>query len=297
MESPIHFNPFSPSANSRTNSAGVHHSKRHFSATSPVSRAGKRKRSTDDVDMECAPHAHTTTFSPSNKKTRNLPVGRPLPLPRLLDSLDREGMRDLLKHLCERQPGLSSEVAKQLPRPGVQAALQSLQQLERHIQLAFPFGGDIKGEYAYNRVSPAITQLLEALADYVPSFLPPYEPHALDALAFLDGATGIIARLPEWHNINHMLSKRQAFEEMNGAWTVAFAEAAKRGGGVAALGYLEKLREWNTLSGGLLGEAVSAATQALEWTVGMAPAQQQPMQTWSPHGTYAAAGFGFGMPC
>lgn len=205
------------------------------------------------------------TYSPCSKRTRNLPTGRPLPLTRLLDDLDKSGLQGLIKNLCERHPGLSNEIYKHAPKPTVSQALSTLACLERNLQTAFPFGGDVKGEYAYNRVLPSIKELLSALMDYVPHFLPPNEEHALETLSFLDGATALISRLPDWNNPNHSLAKREAFEEMNGAWIQGFRESSKKGAGVGAAQYLEKLRNWNQISDGVLDSALQAAVEELGW--------------------------------
>lgn len=215
--------------------------------------------------LDTQPSIAQASSPTSHKRTRNLPVGRPLPLPRLLDGLDKQGLQELLKNLCERHPGLTNEVYKHAPKPSVAKALSALASLERNVQTAYPFGGEVKGEYAYNRVLPHIKELLNALMDYVPHFLPPNEEHALDTLAFLDGATMLISRLPDWNNPNHTLAKRDAFEEINGAWIQGIREACKKGAGVGAAPYLDRLRSWNETSGGLLTNAVNVATEQLVW--------------------------------
>lgn len=230
---------------------------------------GKRKRSPDDFDMESStPDVQQSKLSSSpvsNKKIRSLPVGRPLPLSRLLEDLDKSGLQELIKNLCERHPGLNNEIYKHAPKPSVSRALATLSTLERNVQTAFPFGGETKGEYAYNRVLPHIKELLNALMDYVPQFLPPVEEHALETLAFVDGATSIISRLPDWNNPNHALTKREAFEEINGAWIQGFKEASKRGAGLGAASFLDRLRRWNESSGGMLDSATQSAAEELGW--------------------------------
>lgn len=216
--------------------------------------------------MESPGHNSQSLQTPIVKRIRNLPTGRPLPLARLLHDLDKSGLQELVKSLCERHPGLSNEVYKHAPKPSVSQALSTLSQLERNVQTSFPFGGDVRGEYAYNRVLPSIKDLLCALMDYVPHFLPPNEEHALETLQFLDGATGIISRLPDWTNANHSLAKREAYEEMNGAWIQGFREAGKKGAGVGAMPYLQKLRHWNEISDGALESVIDAANEDLGWS-------------------------------
>lgn len=204
---------------------------------------------------------HTLNDNPSTlqygaKRVRNLPSGRPLPLSRLLNDLDKQGLQALLKTLCERHPGLSLEVYQHAPKPTVASALGLMTALQNKVQASFPFGGDSKGEYAYNRVLPHIRDLLEALMDYTPHFLPPNEAFLASTMAFLEGATTIISRLPDWHNPNHALLKREAFEEINGAWITAFREANRRNQ-LGLFQYQEKLRRFNELSGDLLEGALS----------------------------------------
>lgn len=230
--------------------------------------AGKRKRTPEDIDMESSNSNFDSTSghsidSLSTKRIRNLPIGRPLPMSRLLDSLSKDALQEVLKNLCQRHPGLSSEVYKYCAKPTVHQAMGLLSALERKLQDSFPFGGDAKGEYAYNRVLPSIKELLGALLDYTPHFLPPNEAHLSDTMEFLDGATAVISRLPDWNNINHSLLKREAYEEINGAWSTAFKEAVRRGNFGASV-YRQKLKHWNDVSNNQLSGALLLSERSID---------------------------------
>ena len=223
--------------------------------------------------------------SPSNSPStapRSLPVqrqmkrpksgltGRPLALPRLLETLDADSLREILKIICEHHPSIGSEVVTTAPRPSVSSALDVLKKYESVLQTSFPFGGNSTSDYAYNRVRQSLLALLDALSDFTPHFLPPNETQATQSLNFLEGATDIIHRLPNWDNFQNNLHKQTAYEEMSKAWAIVFREAAKRAGGIQLQygGWDQKLAKHNQQANGKLQEAVTELNTILRWTGG-----------------------------
>ena len=112
--------------------------------------------------------------------------------------------------------------------------------------------------------------LLEALNDFTPHFLPPNETQATQSLSFLDGATNILHRLPNWDGFQNNLHKQDAYEEMSKAWALVLREAAKRAGGIQLQygGWDQKLRQHNQQSGGKLQDAVDELSNVLSWMGG-----------------------------
>jgi len=119
--------------------------------------------------------------------------------------------------------------------------------------------------------------LLDALADFTPHFLPPNETQATQSLTFLDAATDMIHRLPNWNSFQNNLHKQNAYEEISGAWALAIREAAKRAGGMQLQygGWDQKLAKHNQQANGRLQEAVSELSANIGWMGGQAQAQQQ----------------------
>jgi len=148
--------------------------------------------------------------------------------------------------------------------------LHVLKSYESTLDSSFPLGNDRTSDYAYNRVRTPLSNLLDALEDYVPHFLPPHEGQVSNSLAFLDGATEIIHRLPDWTSFQHNLQKQSAYEEISRAWAVVIREAAKRGGGMALVygGCEAKVGRHDEVSGGRLGEAVGALREGVGWLGG-----------------------------
>ena len=235
-----------------------------------VSHSRKRKADDDEPSpeeaMSSSPSNSPSQFTRSlpagirlsNKRARSGPAGRPLGLPRLLETLDAQELRQVLQNMCTRHPDLVPELENTAPRPSVSSALTVLKKYEQDLSSAFPFGGDPASDYAYNRIKQPLMSLLDALADFTPHFLPPNETQPNQSLQFLDGTTEIVHRLPEWHSYQNQLHKQNAYEEIAGAWSFAIRESAKRAGGMQLVygGWDQKIKEHNVRSGGRLQEAV-----------------------------------------
>lgn len=229
----------------------------------------KRKASDDDIDerMSASPSASPSVTtrqlfpaSRSSKRSRTaVSTGRPLDLPRLLETLSPDEMRNLLQNICDQNPAIAHEVVTKAPRPSVESTLAVLQKYETAFKQSFPFGNRPSSDYTYNRVRQPMLQLIEALKDFTPHFLPPNEPQPTLSLQYLDAVTHIIHRLPNWDTFQHNHAKHEAYDELAQAWALAIREGAKRGGGfhLHSAGWDQKLLKHNDESGGRLQDAVN----------------------------------------
>lgn len=245
--------------------------------------SGSRKRKADDENSS-SDYDTRMSASPTNspalpakplatrqiKRARPNLSGRPLALGRLLETLDSDALRSVLRTLCDRHPELGQEVVQAAPQPNAASALQVLNNYESTLQSSFPFGGNPSSDYAYNRVRSHVIHLLEALNDFTPHFLPPNETHPSTSLEYLDGVTNIIHRLPRWDTPHYNLEKEAAYEEIAKAWTLVIREASKRGGGIQLQHgeWDQKLAKHNQSSGGKLQEAVNELRASLCWLAG-----------------------------
>lgn len=204
------------------------------------------------------------------KKARNTVVGRPLTLSRLLETLDVDQLRGVLKNICEQNPSIGTAVVKSAPRPTVGSALSVLKRYEDALRDAFPFGPNQSSDYSYNRVRPQLSALLDALSDFTPHFLPPNETQLAPSLKFLDEATEMLHRLPTWESFQNNIVKQNAYEEMAKAWAVVLKEGSKKAGGIHLQyeGWDKKLEKHNENSGGKLQAAINELQSILGWTAG-----------------------------
>jgi len=233
---------------------------------------------------------HTLTAS-SRKRVRPNLVGRSLSVDRLLETLDTDALRSVLRSLCDRHPAIRDEVVQLSPRPSIASTLQVLREYHNRLMAAFPLDPNPRSDYSYDRVRPQWQDLLNALTDFTPHFLPPNEQQSSTSLEYLHGVTQIIHDLPEWDNTQYNIAKQNAYEEISKAWASVIREASKRGGGIQLQygGWEEKLRAHNEKSGGLMQEAYDELVAALGWLRPTNPSpQQQSIRQQLFSGTYGA---------
>lgn len=254
------------------------------SSPSPNTMSARKRKAEDDTDERMSASPQSSPSMPSRalpqspaahrtpKRMRTNMTGHPLALPRLLETLGPEDMRGLLRSICERHPEIGAEVVSTAPRPSVASALGVLGNYESALRASFPFGGKSSSDYSYNRVRQALVELLDALKDYTPHFLPPNETQTATSLGYLDGATDVIHRLPNWDSYQHNRHKQEAYEEIAKAWALVIRETAKRAGGMQLLygGWDQKLAKHNEISGGKMQEAVDELRANLGWMGGEA---------------------------
>ncbi|KAH9876223.1 Tethering factor for nuclear proteasome sts1 [Plenodomus biglobosus] len=265
---------------------------RNILSPQPAMSGRKRKAEDDgnsgeDDRMSASPSASPAALPRplprGMKRMRTNLSGRPLSLPRLLETLSADEMRSLLQSICQRHPDIGNEVVTTAPRPSIQSTLEVLGKYESSFQAAFPFGGKPSSDYAYNRVRQQLVELLDSLKDFTPHFLPPNEQQPATSLEFLHGATQFIHRLPNWDTYQHNRHKEEAYEEMAKAWASVIREAAKKAGGIQLQygGWDQKIAKHNELSSGKMQEAVRELRGGLGWmgteTTNTAPAPADAM--------------------
>lgn len=206
---------------------------------------------------------------PSKKVRSNELAGRPLTLPRLLETLDVTQLRTVLQTICERQPDIGEEVVKSAPRPTPECALQVLKEYQDKLQNAFPYGGSTS-DYTYYRVKQPLLALIDALTDFTPQYLPPIETSANVSLQFLDGATKIVHDLPNFESQSHQHHKVNTYDEISKAWALVINEASKKGAGFVlhSEGWDQTLAKHNQQSGGRLRAAIESMAANVGWVGG-----------------------------
>uniref|UniRef100_A0A8H7NGA1 Tethering factor for nuclear proteasome STS1 n=1 Tax=Bionectria ochroleuca TaxID=29856 RepID=A0A8H7NGA1_BIOOC len=141
--------------------------------------ATRKRKADEDGDESMAstsPAISARTLSRPSKKFRSHEViGRPLSLPRLLETLDTAQLRTVLERICERHPEIGQEVTSGAPRPTVNSAVTVLDDYRRKLKESVPYG-ESSPEYTYYRVKDSLVALLDALSDFTPQFLPPMKP-------------------------------------------------------------------------------------------------------------------------
>lgn len=240
--------------------------------------SGRKRKASEEPDNDRMSTSPTNSPSVPNralpsssthrsiKRTRtHTSVGRPLPLPRLLQTLSADELRNLVQNICDERPDIRHEIVTKAPRPSVDSTLSVLAKYEQDFRESFPLGNRTTSDYAYNRVRQHLLQLIEALRDFTPYYLPPQETQTALSLTYLDTVTNMIHRLPDWDTYQHQRHKNEAYDEIGRAWALVLREAAKTAGGFRLQfgGWDQKLVEHNGKSGGRMEEAVNELKGAL----------------------------------
>ncbi|CAN6636539.1 hypothetical protein TRVA0_016S00122 [Trichomonascus vanleenenianus] len=224
------------------------------------------------VASPATPRQHKIFAVPKVSKrvrTHN-PGGRNLPILRVVETLDRRGLQNLIEAICQSHPHLADEISSLAPRVTVTSALENLKKHLESVFAALPYKGDQRNDYAYLRVRPHIEEFLSALGDYTSHFLPPNELQASNTLAFLDGATALLNKLPVWTSALNNQPTNRAYDGISAAWETAITEASKRanGLGLAHGGWESKLYKHNDASGNRLAGPLSCINEELAWLKG-----------------------------
>lgn len=247
--------------------------------------SGRKRKADEELDnerMSTSPspsvqHRGLPSAHPQRtiKRTRtHTSAGRPLPLPRLLQTLSADELRNLVQNICNERSDIREAIVTKAPRPSVESTLTVLAKYEQDLRESFPLGNRPTSDYAYNRVRHNVLQLIEALRDYTPYYLPPQETQTGMSLTYLDSVTDMIHRLPDWDTYQNQRHKNEAYDEIGRAWALVIREAAKTAGGFRLQfgNWDQKLVEHNQKSGGRMGEAVAELQAATGYVqAGAAP--------------------------
>lgn len=266
--------------------------------------SSKRKLSfPEPTDMDCdddrpaSPNKHDSRSRPNRPATSHrikkrakvhTLASRPLSVTRMVETMDKAGLENLISTLCQSHPELAAEVATLAPKVTVNSALHALNKKLDAVFLGLPYKGDHSGDYAYLRVKPLLEDLLATMSDYMSHFLPPNEQQISNSLAFLDGCTALLHKLPAWTNPNNNHPKNSMYSELTQGWIMALAAASEEssGLGLAYRGWEQKLVAHNEVSGDKLGRAV----ETLKKQMSSAWPQQQQQQA-SPFFSHSVSAF------
>jgi hypothetical protein len=231
----------------------------------------RKRKADEDGDETMSPRSSPTISAralarPAKKSRSNEVIGRPLALPRLLETLDTSQLRTVLERICESHPAIGHEVVTQAPRPSVSSALEVLEGYEEKLKSAIPYG-ETSPEYTYYRIKEPLVALIDALSDFTPQFLPPNETQPTKSFEFLDKATDIIHRLPNWEPQAYRHHKESAYEEISKAWALVINEAGKRASGLNlhTQGWDQVLSRHNEQSCGRLSSAINTMSTSVSW--------------------------------
>ncbi|KAJ3417029.1 Tethering factor for nuclear proteasome sts1 [Chytridiales sp. JEL 0842] len=248
-----------------------------------------------------APSSLATSAEPSDPSSQaaaqhNRKEQEVLPLKRILETLEKDDLLQIITTLVADHPGLEGPVAALLPRPTLTSASSHIQQTAKRLDASFPYSrfGQDRSDYAFNRVRPHLLELIELVSLYLtyftePSSYPPAEAHEYPSTAFgfLKIASKAAANLPTWQTDTHNLeTKIGLYNLISQAWRVAIAEVSRRmreegrmyGAVLVGEWYRDLLTDSNSFKEGPspFGEALDDFQRNLGWIIGVGPTPPTP---------------------
>lgn len=91
----------------------------------------------------------------------------------VLQSLEKDQIIDIVTSLLDQKPILTLNFLSLLPKPTLKTVTIQLQTLEKRLQSSFPYtkwGADHSSDYAFNRVKPVLSELLDLAISYLHYF-------------------------------------------------------------------------------------------------------------------------------
>lgn len=151
------------------------------------------------------------------KKRRNPEVvGQRLSLDRILETLDRNGLCQLIENIVTEHPEISQEVANLSPEVTPEAALSVLKTKLNSITSNMPYKVPPSSDYSFLRVKAHVVDFFQALSDYTLSYMLPVETDSMKAIHFLlEILTDIFCKLPPFQAIEFKYYHQLTIDKFN----------------------------------------------------------------------------------
>ncbi|KAF8980567.1 Tethering factor for nuclear proteasome sts1 [Entomortierella lignicola] len=234
----------------------------------PSSGPASPSDSSDSSSMEQAKikRIRTTAEMVSKKKS----------VSKLIATLSSSQLINLVGTLVDSHPSLAEEIANLVPRPTVASVQPLLNSLETKLQEAFPYTkwGPGRDDYSFNRVKPALEELVETLTDYTNHFTSPPE-FPTTSFSFLHIATEFCHRLPNWDNAANNELKSNLYKSLEEYWIKAIRDAANKledgkiYGHMTVQEWAKNLQNHQEKSHGMFSSAIEEFKSKLGWIIGL----------------------------
>ncbi|KAJ3316320.1 Tethering factor for nuclear proteasome sts1 [Blyttiomyces sp. JEL0837] len=240
----------------------------------------------------------TTTTTSANTTTTTTSKEIVLPLNRILETLNKQELLNIITSLVDQHPGLESPVAALLPRPTLSSASEHLKQCQKRLESSYPYskeyGQDNRSDYAHNRVRGHLAELREILSLYLTYFTEPASYPSDQVHEYPTGAFGFLViafktalAMPVWNSHEHNESSRyEVLRWVAKGWRVAIAEIRRRVSEEGRMYGASLVGEWardlagmvNEVKGGFgFAEVMEEFRIYLGWMIGIGPFPSQQM--------------------
>ncbi|KAK4518484.1 uncharacterized protein ATC70_008702 [Mucor velutinosus] len=210
-------------------------------------------------------------------KRNRISLKKEFPISKLLATLEKDKLIELINDLVDSNPHLKSEVDAFIPPPTTQSISLVIANLEKKLAESFPFSkASARDDYSYNRVKSALVDIVNALVEYADHFTnPSLDEHPTTIFSYLHYATCVANRLPVWDNDAHNQIKRDLYSELINYWKKAIDIAASKldqgkiYGQQAVTEWAKELVQHDAETHGQFSQVLQQFTERLGWIIGI----------------------------
>ncbi|CAO3609540.1 unnamed protein product [Mucor hiemalis] len=232
----------------------------------------------DIIDYRPPVHPHKEDTMLHSTKRNRMSIKKEFPISKLLATLDKDKLIELINDLVDSNPNLKTEVDAFIPPPTTQSISLVIANLEKKLQESFPFSKTLaRDDYSYNRVKQALIDIVNALLEYADHFTSSPDEFPTTIFSYLDFATSVAHRLPTWENDSHNQIKRDLYIELINYWKKAIDIASSKldqgkiYGQQVVTEWAKELAQHDAETHGQFNEVVQKFTERLGWIIGLNP--------------------------
>ncbi|KAI7897981.1 Cut8 six-helix bundle-domain-containing protein [Cokeromyces recurvatus] len=198
------------------------------------------------------------------------------PISKLLATLDKDKLIELINDLVDSNPHLKNEVDAFIPPPTTQSISLVIGNLEKKLIDSFPYNKtSTRDDYTFNRVRTILLDIVNTLVEYAEHFISSPDEHPTTLFSYLHYATTVASRLPEWDNDVHNQIKRDLMNEIIEYWKKAVNVASSKinqgkiYGQQVVTEWAKELVQHNIETHGQFSDVLQQFTEKLGWIIGV----------------------------
>lgn len=239
------------------------------------------------LQQPISPHFREDSILHATKRNR-LSIKKEFPISKLLATLEKDKLIELISDLVDSNPHLKNEVDAFIPPPTTQSISLVIANLEKKLSDSFPFNKtSARDDYSYSRVKSSLIDIVNALLEYADHFINSPNEHPTTLFSYLHYATCVAHRLPTWDNEAHNQIKRDLYAELIGYWKKAIDIASSKldqgkiYGRQVVTEWANELEQHNTETHGQFNEIVQQFKERLGWIIGIDDSKHSLLDTSS----------------
>lgn len=142
--------------------------------------------------------------------------GAKLPLHRIMQTLSKQQMVDLVQDLINEYPELAEKVVERSPKITSLEAIAEMQAKVSAIKQSLPYKMDASSDYSFLRVKEMVDDFFQLLSEYTLNYLPPVEQDWQIVIGFIRRfLTEVLPEMPKFNAMEYRYFYNLTIEKLN----------------------------------------------------------------------------------